>query len=361
MVGVESITYTNAGMVKAAMQWGGTSVDEFTLWRCMLSATASCHTLLRNTFYPEIDTVYFDYPSDYFFDARTLALTKPILSLTALTAGTESIPVSDVTLMNWNQQCHRAPFRLIRINDTSGYTFHAGESSESAVAVTGKFGYEDTLTALVAATLAAAITSTTDTTVTLRPNSVGPLIPDVGSLLLIDDEYLICMSVNMATSGQSLQTSMTAGVDNRAVAVTDGTKFAIGEVIQIDSECMLITGITGNTLHVKRAIEGTVLAAHTAGSGTVVYARRQFTCIRGALGSTAATHSNAASIYTHAYPPLLVELCLAETLVLVEQVRSNYARTIGSGPYAREATNKGLEDVRARAAQAFGRTLYGAV
>ena len=59
-----------------------------------------------------------------------------------------------------------------------------------------------------------------------------------------------------AVLAEALDTSET-GVD-----VGDGTKFNVGDGIQVDSEIMLVTAINTNTLTVTRAIQGTTAATH---------------------------------------------------------------------------------------------------
>jgi hypothetical protein len=65
---------------------------------------------------------------------------------------------------------------------------------------------------------------------------------------------------------EALDTSET-GVD-----VDDGSLFAIGNIILIDSEQMKITGISTDTLTVTRAYNGTTAAAHTSGAVIYLYA-----------------------------------------------------------------------------------------
>jgi len=50
-----------------------------------------------------------------------------------------------------------------------------------------------------------------------------------------------------------------------AVTVTDGTKFAAGQVIQIDSERMYVSSISTNDLTVTRGYQGTTAAIHNTG------------------------------------------------------------------------------------------------
>ena len=129
----------------------------------------------------------------------------------------------------------------------------------------------------------------------------------------------------------------------------------MGETILIGSERMRIDDIAGNNLIVTRAWDGTALAAHSLGAGSPLYGLRTFTIARGVLGSTAAAHTSADPVYAHEFPALINELTIAEAIVMIEQAASGYARVIGAGPNAREATGKGLDDIREQAMQAYGR------
>jgi hypothetical protein len=135
--------------------------------------------------------------------------------------------------------------------------------------------------------------------------------------------------------------------------VSDGTQFAVDEVILIDSEKMRIDDIAGNTLTVTRPWDGTTLAAHTASAD--IYAPRTLTVTRGALGTTAATHNSAATVYRWNPPAAVRQLCLAEAVNDLLQGRAGYARTAGTGESEREMTGRGLEALRKRVYVSHGR------
>jgi hypothetical protein len=147
------------------------------------------------------------------------------------------------------------------------------------------------------------------------------------------------------------------------IAVTTGTSYAVGEILLLDSERMLIVDIAGNNLTVKRAWDGTVLAAHT---GSTIYAPRRLTVTRGAVGTTAATHSNGAAITRHVVPGLIKELCVAEALNTLLQEGGGYSRVFGPGAGiirgdgqrhspGRVAGGVGMSDIRDAAYTAHGR------
>lgn len=64
---------------------------------------------------------------------------------------------------------------------------------------------------------------------------------------------------------------------------------------------------------------------------------------RGATGTTAATHSDAAAITRNVPPHPITTLCIAEAMVTLAQETSAYARTVGSGDAQMEARGMGLE------------------
>ena len=110
-----------------------------------------------------------------------------------------------------------------------------------------------------------------------------------GQLIQIDaEQFLISMvtenslTVSRAQNGTTVAQHLTGAririlttVSTLAAAITDqdstftvgdGTQFAVNQVIQIDNEAMLITGIGGNQLTVQRSALGTGASAHSAGS-----------------------------------------------------------------------------------------------
>jgi hypothetical protein len=176
----------------------------------------------------------------------------------------------------------------------------------------------------------------------------------VGSLLRIDSERVIVTGRTQLDTGQTLGgTGLTNQNNAVTVAVASGAAFAAGEALLIDGERMLVEDITGNTLVVKRAWDGSTIAAHTVGAA--IYAPRTLTVARGALGTTAATHLTAAPVYRWDAPGSVRQLCVAEALVDLMQGRSGYARTAGSGESEREVSGRGLKDLRDRVYVSHGR------
>ncbi len=174
----------------------------------------------------------------------------------------------------------------------------------------------------------------------------------VGSILRIDTERLIVTDKSMVDTTLSTQGALTAVNSSVTVPVTDGTKFSVGEALLIGSERVLITDIAGNNLTVKRAWDGTVLAAHT--TSAPIYAERACTVTRAALGTTAASHTSATAIAVHKVPTLIRDLAIAEATTGLLQEMAGYARTIGT-ENVRQVLGVGLEDLRSRARARYAR------
>lgn len=103
-------------------------------------------------------------------------------------------------------------------------------------------------------------------------------------------------------SGSLTAVSMSSSATS--LNVDDGSDFAIGQTIVIDSEQVLITGITSNTLAVSRGLNGTTAASH-ADNTTVSIVRWPAPVERAAL-------INAARIYSRgpAFEPFYVDVDL---------------------------------------------------
>jgi hypothetical protein len=241
------------------------------------------------------------------------------------------------------------PFTRVEINRASSAVFSAGVTSQRAIAITGLFGYsndEESVGALSASLAADPAATATATWTTAR---VG-----VGDVLRIDSERVVVTQKTMVDSTQNLQTSMTAAASNVTVAVTNGAAFALEEVLLIDSERMLVVDIAGNNLTVKRAWDGTALAAHTAPTADI-FTLTGIEIDRAQLGTTLAAHNSGATVYRHIVPGLVRNLCVAEALTTLLQEQAGYARVVGSGDNAMEASGKGLKVLRDDACTRYGR------
>ena len=91
-----------------------------------------------------------------------------------------------------------------------------------------------------------------------------------------------------------------------SVSVSSATNLGPAQTILIDSEQLYITAISGNTLTVERAVNG----------------------------STGATHSGGASLYRYDYPELVVQACLDLSKIVFRDRDMGTVTSIGAGEAA---------------------------
>lgn len=317
------------------------------------AASRAVEGLLHRRFYPERRTVAFDWPNYQYANAWQIYLgDNELIALETLTSGSVVIPPSNVFLRRGDDK-QEPPYTHIEVNLGTSSAFRVGSSYQQSLSVLGTFGYNDTDVSIPSGVLGGNITAAAVTLI-INP-SAGSYPVGVGSIMLIGTERLLLTGRRMSDTGINSSGALTDLQSANLLAVPDGTQFAQYETIIVDAERMRIDDIAGNNLIVTRAWDGSALAVHNTNAD--IYALRTFTAKRGALGTTAATHNVNDLVYVHAFAGLINELCIAETVVMLEQNASGYARTVGSGSNAREAAGKGLEDLRASAYSTYGRKL----
>lgn len=311
--------------------------------RAIDSASRNVEGLCHRHFYPLTTIRYFDYPNKQSAGIGRLWLDRwELISVSAFTSGGVTVPPANYYLEpNWGP-----PFNRIEVNRGSSSALSSSSlTSQRALAISGVFGYsaeeENGGTAAEAM----------DLTETGLDGSGSPSV-GVGSILRIDTERMIVTDRSWLTSGQTLLTPVAASMSAVALAVTDGTQFAAREVLLLDSERMLVVEVAGNTLTVRRAVQGSTLAGHT---GSAIYWPRTLTVTRGALGTTAATHLISAPMYLHVVPALIRELTQAYAEAYCLQRNAGWARTVGSEQNEREASGRGIRSLEDDVYQAYGR------
>jgi hypothetical protein len=312
--------------------------------------------------HPEYSTRYFDRPADdYNFgvDFYRLDLGRNILvAAETVTAGGTVIAAGTGGYYPWPDDGTRVdePIRELRLDRSGSASWATGSANtpQRQVAIAGApWGWSDDSRS--AGVLAAAIASTTAETLELTNGGrVG-----VGSLLRVGDERFVVTDKYAVATADTLATGLAAVADNAipdAVAVADGTDYAVGEVIGVDAENMAIERIVGDTLYVRRAVCGTHLDDHLAGA--TIYAMRGCTVERGSVGTTAATHVDAAPVSVWCPPDPLVRLAVALAVSTAAQEGALYGRSSGSGQNERDQNANALADAWERACPYFrkGRT-----
>lgn len=309
------------------------------------AASHSAEGFLHRRFYPELRTIKRDWPNKSYSPSWEVNLwDQEMISLEAVTSGGTDITAD--CLLRRADDLAEPPYDSLEVSLGSNSALSAGTSFQQSLNIRGLFGYNDTDTATAGGSLGAGITNSA-TLITLNPSN-GTLTVGIGSLILIGTERMVVLDRRMATSGQTLSSSVTDIQSARVITSAGASNFAREEVILIGGERMRIDDIAGNNLLVTRAYDGTVLETHT--NGDTIYALRSCLVARAVLGSTAASHNSADPVYVHAYPALLNQLVIAETVVMLEGNSAAYAATSGTGSRQISAAQKvGLDDIRDRA------------
>lgn len=330
--------------VKGAADIAETAYVNSRIDRAIEAGTEDVETLCHRVFYPTVATRHFDWPDAQNGTSYRLWLNQhEVASVTEVTSGGVVIPSSDYLLYPDGGP----PYNRLEIDLSSSAAFGGGSTHQKDISIAGVY-IGCPVREEPAGALAAAIVSTTATTVDVtNSGAIG-----VGQLLRLGSERMVVTGKAMLTTGQTLQTAMTADTSNTVCVVTDGTAFAAGEVILLNAEKMLVEDTADNTLIVRRMFDGSVLAEHT---GSTIYARRRLTVERGVLGTTAAEHLLGATVVKHRFPAAARRLAIAEAQNTLAQESAQWARQIGSGENAREVFAKGLKDAREQCYDALGR------
>lgn len=344
---VTRVCYASREQVKAALDVAASAFADTRVDRAIETSSDDVDGLCHRRFWPWQGTRYFDWPDRQSPTPWRLWLDdNELVSVSALTAGGTAIGPADYFLRRSDRR-DEPPYTHIEINLASQSAFSTGTTWQRAVAVTGVWAGCDTATTPAGAT--AEVLDASETAVDVTDSSAA----GVGDLIAVDAERMLVTGKSMLTTGQALQSpALTASAANVTLNVTTGSAYAVGETILLDSERMLIQDIAGNALTVRRAYDGSVLAAHT---GSTIYAPRTLTVVRGFGGTTAATHLTAAPLARHAPPGLVRDLGLAYALNQFEQEAAGYARTAGAGDRLMEMLGRGVKQIEADCYQRFGR------
>jgi hypothetical protein len=339
------VWYATREDVKDSLDIKETARNNAQVDRAVEAASRAVEGFLHRVFAPVLATRYFNWPNQQTARAWRLWLGHDdLISVTTLVSGGTTISASDYFLEPVNEG---PPYDSIEIDLDSSSSFSSSGTHQRAVTVTGLWGWSNDTTNV--GSLAEALDASETGIDVDGPTAVRI---GVGSVLTVDSERMLVTDRGTLTTGQTLQTNMTDRDNMVTVAVTNGAAFAVGEVILLDSERMRIVDITGNTLTVDRAWDGSTLATH---SGSTIYGYRTLTVTRGALGTTAASHDSGAAVYRWDVPGPVRELTIAEAINDLLQARAGYTRTAGSGDNELEAKVQGLESLRKSVMTSHGR------
>jgi hypothetical protein len=327
--------------------WNDDQID-----RAIDAARESVEQLCHRKFYPNDTTHEWDWPSfqraypwRIWFDAAELA--DVTVNPPVVTTGGTVIPASDIL---WGNPRYAPPYTYLELDRSTSAAFGSGSTPQRDISISGTYGYW--LKTAAAGTLAANVLIG-DSSITV---SSGGLI-GVGDLLIAASERMLVIDAAYVSTGVAFTGLTTASMADNILAVPDGTKFAQGEVLQIDTEWCLIQNILGDNLMLKRAWDGSILTAHSSGT---IYARRLLSVLRGQLGTAAAAHSSGDALVISVVPALVKQLGVAEAIVSVTQEPGAYAGSSGSSPdqdgqQKGPAPGQGIPDLRDRCRAAHGR------
>jgi hypothetical protein len=316
---MDQVWYATREDVRSALSSASTARSDAQIDRAIETGSRAVDDLCQRDFAPVLDTRYFDWPDQQRARSWRLWLDRnEVITVDELTSAGVVIPDTDyyVEPVNFGPPYNRIETRLDRPS-----AFEAGQTHQRAISLRGLFGYRDD--AAPAGTLAAGITTTTQTSISVSdPGAIG-----VGALLRVADERLIVTGKTIGNTGQTLQTPLAAKKDAVLVDVVDGTRFHTGDVIKLGPESMLVRSIAGNQLTVDRAYDSTLLAAHT---GDAIWAPAALTVTRAAVGTTAAAATTGAAITRWVAPAQARTLTIAEAMCTLLSEQAGYARTIRS-------------------------------
>lgn len=339
-----AVNYVTREEFRQALDFKESAFSNPQIDRALESGSRSVDKLCHRVFYPTTATKYFDWPFGS-VPWRVYLDDQDLISISAVSSGGTSVATNTVFL---EPNVSGPPYTRLELDRSSVSAFGGGDTPQRDITITGLWGYSDDN--VLAGTIAEALDDT-ETDVDLSPSA--SVLVGVGSLLKVDSERMSVTSRSFVTTAVTSTSSLTAVNNSQTLGVASGLAFSVGETLLLDAEKMLITEIAGNNLIVKRAVEGTTLAAHS--SSTTIYASRTVTVVRGSQGSAAVTHLTSTPVYIHRAPASVRALALAEAISTVQQEQAAYGRVIGSGEYQREARGAGLGDLRKEVYDKYGR------
>lgn len=335
--------YCTREAVKRALDIKGTARSDSSVDEACEAAVDAVDGRMKRRFLPTTATRYFDWPDP----ARTTSTSyrlwldeDELISASQVISGGAVVAPANYNLEPANSG---PPYERLEILLSSSASFGGGSTHQRSIAITGDWGFRSDL--LLASSLAASLDATATTTTIGACNEIG-----VGSLIRVGTERMIVTNRTTLTTGQTA--TLTASAANQQVAVSSGPAFVAGEVLLVDSERLLVVDVVGDSLVVKRAWDGSTLAAHT---GATIYSYRTLSLRRGATGTTAATHSSSAPVSVHLVPALIRELATAEALDYTLQRTSGWSRSTGSGDRPSEQAGMSLPDIQRWAMSRYAR------
>ena len=169
------------------------TTDDALFLKLIRDVSHQIHIYADRHFVPRIQTRSFDYARDV--QGRVLTLDRDLLAVTTLTNGDSNTVASTKYVF---EPRNEPPYYAIRLLGSAGVAWTYTNDVENAITLAGVWGYHTEYADAwsdTAATLAAAITTTSATTFTCTTGLIK-----AGMLLKIDSEYLYTSSVSTGAS-----------------------------------------------------------------------------------------------------------------------------------------------------------------
>lgn len=333
----DGVWYATREEIKNELDVKETARSNSRIDRALEDASRRVEGLCHRKFFPVQATRYFAWPARGGSAPGVLRLNhQELASVATLASGGVTITSGQYFLEPVNDG---PPFNRVEINLGEDAAFGGGDTYQRDVQIAGLWGHRNT-----EASTGSTAEVLDDSETTMDVDGATSAAVGVGSLVRIDSERMLVRERRQLSTGQTLGTSITNQNNIVTVTVQTGTAFTAGEVILIDAEKMLVEDVVANNLIVRRAWDGSTIAAHTLGA--TIYAPRTLVVTRGALGTTAAAHASGTAVTLWMPPGPVRQLTIAEALTDLLQGRSGYARTSGSGDSERESSGRGLKDLR---------------
>lgn len=341
--------YATRESVKNALDIKDTARSDAAVDDALTAATDSVLGETRRTFTPVLTTRKFDFP-DAVMSSRTWKLwlgRNETVSVVQLTSGGRTIAPSQY-IVRRSDDGDTAPFDCIEILLSGQATFGGGSTYQQDIQLQGWFGFSDDQ--IGSGTLAASATSVDGTVLV---DAAGSAAIGVGDLLTLGSERLDVTGRGAATTGTTLAADLAGTTAATAVTLASSSAVQSGEVITVGTERMLVIDVVGPALSVRRAWDGTVLAAHV--TGNTVYAARLLSVQRARSGTAAAAHTSTTAITRLQVPGLVETYTRAHALNTLLNERAGYARVSGSGEAAQELKGTALAVLRSQLRQNYRR------
>ncbi len=340
---ITTVCYAWREEVKQALDFYETTRNNSVVDRAIEAGSRTVEGYLHRVFYPRVGTRYFPWPDRNNSSSRVWFDHNEFANVTAVTTGGVALDPGDYYLEPVNDG---PPYDRLEINLGTSSSFDAGNTPQRSIAVTGTVGYTDDWAS--AGTTAEALDATE---LGVDVDAATSVAVGVGALMRVDDEVMLVTERAWVDTGLTLAAGLQTLKSDNAITAAGLVQ---GETISVGTERMFVESVTGSTVTVIRAFDGTVLASHL--TGVPIYAPRTLVVERGACGSTAATHLTGATVERWKRPPLLKQAALAEALDSLMQESSGYAPgRSGSLATSIEYRELGLGGIRDRAVTALGR------